>query len=216
MDGLLSQGFEVGDLFVVTDSEAIESEIDSWSLGVGCAVRDFEATCGSQRIHELLTHQPICVERVLIWQADEIVDSHGVVVLRDFFEALPVGASYNFFSRCDSSEFLEGGVQVCGTEMVTGFTRARLKAEECAGLHAGVYLLEYSVFSEFPPSIWDAYSENIEMNALLACGYPLHLRELPADEGLNVVQVNTADDLEYARSIFSGMNRSGFSGGFIS
>jgi hypothetical protein len=207
VDGLISQGFEVGDLFVVTDSEAIESEIDSWSLDLGCAVRDFEATCGSQRIHELLAHQSMGVERVLIWQADEIVDSHGGVILRDFFEALPVGVSYNFFSKWDAPEFLEGCVQVCGTEMVTGFTRARLKADECAGLHVGVYLLDYSVFSEFPPSIWDAYSENIEMNALLACGYPLHLREFPVDDGWNVVQVNTADDLERARLIFGGRNR---------
>ena len=106
----------------MTDSEAIESEIDSWSLGVGCAVRDFEATCGSQRVHELLAHQPMGFERVLVWQADEIVDSRGVGILRDFFEGLPEGVSYNFFSRWDSAEFPEGGVQVRGAETVSGFT----------------------------------------------------------------------------------------------
>lgn len=207
VNGLLAQGFEARDLIVVTDSEAIESEIDSWSLGVCCAVREFEATCGSQRIHEFLAHQPMGFERVLIWQADEIVDSHSAAVLRDFFEALPSGGSYNFFTRWDSSEFLEGGVQVCGTDMVAGFTRNRLRAEGCAGLHVGVYLLESSMFSEFPSSIWDAYSENIEMNALLACDHPLCLREFPADDRWNVVQVNTQDDLDHARSIFSGKNR---------
>ena len=202
VDGLLAQGFQACDLVIVTDSEAIESEIDSWSLGVCCAMRKFEATCGSQRIHEFLAHELIDCEHVLIWQADEIIDSGGGGILRNFFEGLPSGASYNFFSDWALPQFPESGVQVCGSDWVAGFSRARSKAEKCAGLHVGVYLLDKSVFTQFSPSIWDYYEGDIEMNALVSLGYPLRLRELPINTHWHVIQINTADDLDAARSVF--------------
>jgi hypothetical protein len=77
-----------------------------------------------------------------------------------------------------------------------------LKTKRCAGLHVGIYLLDVSVFKNFPPDIWDRYDESIEMNALLALGYPLHLRELHNSDDWDILQVNTLNDLEVACSIF--------------
>lgn len=196
IEGLLGQGFDSGDVIVLTDSEAIYTRVVSWQLGVKCELRAYNAKCGTQRVHEYILSSPDFEESILIWQGDEVVVTKDEVYLAEYIERFDPHFNYNFYHDISGVCFPEGAVQVIGDKHVSGFSREIKPRPNCKGLHVGAYLLNSDVFFKYPLSIWDDYADDIEMNALIRLQCSIELAEFVPQNQLRVVQVNVPRDID--------------------